>query len=100
MPDDRSLSGQNGVRTGTSVKPDCASYCSGYPPGPRREREKWNATDHKLDHGVPDPKCDYCKTSSGTLIQTFGPEENPERSLFSPSISQDRIPQRCIQPIS
>ena len=29
--------------------------------------------DHKLDHGVPDSKCDYCKRALGPL-STFGPE--------------------------
>ena len=25
--------------------------------------------DHKLDHGVPDPKCDYCKRALGPLYR-------------------------------
>ena len=30
--------------------------------------------DHKLDHGVPDPKCDYCKRALGPLKNTLGTE--------------------------
>ena len=53
--------------------------------------------DHKLDHGVPDPKCDYCKRALGPLYRH---SRSHGKFLSSPLTSRDRTPQWCIQPSS
>ena len=43
LPDSTPLSGQNGVCSGASVKPDRTSYSAGYPQGPLRRQACSNA---------------------------------------------------------
>ena len=39
--------------------------------------------DHKLDHGVPDPKCDYCKRALGPLYRHSALKESREIPILT-----------------
>ena len=39
--------------------------------------------DHKLDHGVPDPKCDYCKRALGPLYRHSALKESREVPILT-----------------
>ena len=39
--------------------------------------------DHKLDHGVPDPKCDYCKRALGPLYRHSALRESREIPILT-----------------
>ena len=39
--------------------------------------------DHKLDHGVPDPKCDYCKRALGPLYRHSSLRESREVPILT-----------------
>ena len=39
--------------------------------------------DHKLDHGVPDPKCDYCKRALGPLYRHSALKEAREIPILT-----------------
>ena len=55
--------------------------------------------DHKLDHGVPDPKCDYCKRALGPLYRHSALRESREVPILTFDFSGPH-PRRCIQPSS
>ena len=46
--------------------------------------------DHKLDHGVPDPKCDYCKRALGPLYRHSALKEAREVPVLTFDFSRPR----------
>ena len=52
--------------------------------------------DHKLDHGVPDPKCDYCKRALGPLYRHSALKESREVPIPTFDFSFDGTPSQTV----